>query len=158
MITVVKMGGHRRRSSLIRKPFPFCRNHTNKVMKIKPLNSVAFSLQANYTDWTTSIGRRILVETFVDRRVLRGQRGGTPTVVNLSFLDGSRYFSFKQLLIYPHEAEWTPFQTHCYAGNPVALGTNPGPLGLQPGTLTTRPQRRSENIKRCINCILFSAQ
>jgi hypothetical protein len=46
-----------------------------------------------------------------------GQRGGSPTVVNLSFLDRSRYFSFKQLLIYPHEAEWTPILTHCYSEN-----------------------------------------
>jgi hypothetical protein len=37
----------------------------------------------------------ILVPTFVDRGVLRGQRSGSPTVVNLSFLDQSRYFSFK---------------------------------------------------------------
>jgi hypothetical protein len=37
----------------------------------------------------------ILVPTFVDRGVLRGQRGGSPMVVNLSFLDRSRYFSFK---------------------------------------------------------------
>jgi hypothetical protein len=29
----------------------------------------------------------ILVPTFVDRGALRGQRGGSPTVVNLSFLD-----------------------------------------------------------------------
>jgi hypothetical protein len=29
----------------------------------------------------------ILVSTFVDRGVSRGQRGGSPTVVNLSFLD-----------------------------------------------------------------------
>jgi hypothetical protein len=35
------------------------------------------------------------VSTFVDRGVSRGQRGGSPTVVNLSFLDRSRYFSFK---------------------------------------------------------------
>jgi hypothetical protein len=35
--------------------------------------------------------------------VSSGQRGGSPTVVNLSFLDRSRYFSFKQLLIYPHK-------------------------------------------------------
>jgi hypothetical protein len=35
------------------------------------------------------------VPTFVDRGVSRGQRGGTPTAVNLSFLDRSRYFSFK---------------------------------------------------------------
>jgi hypothetical protein len=33
----------------------------------------------------------------------RGQRGGSPTVVNFSFIDRSRYFSFKQLLIYPHK-------------------------------------------------------
>jgi hypothetical protein len=37
----------------------------------------------------------ILVPTFVDRGVSCGQRGGSPTVVNLSFLDRSRYFSFK---------------------------------------------------------------
>jgi hypothetical protein len=35
------------------------------------------------------------VPTFVDRGVSRGQRGGSPTIVNLSFLDWSRYFSFK---------------------------------------------------------------
>jgi hypothetical protein len=45
-----------------------------------------------------------LVSTFVDRGVSRGQRGGSRTVVNLRFLDRSRYFSFKQLLIYPHKA------------------------------------------------------
>jgi hypothetical protein len=37
----------------------------------------------------------ILVPTFVDRGVSRGQLGGSPTAVNLSFLDRSRYFSFK---------------------------------------------------------------
>jgi hypothetical protein len=46
--------------------------------KNKQTNSVALSQQANYTDWTTAI-------TFVDRGVPRGQRGGSPTVVNLSF-------------------------------------------------------------------------
>jgi hypothetical protein len=33
--------------------------------------------------------------TFGDRVVSRGQRGGSPTVVNLSFLDRCRYFTFK---------------------------------------------------------------
>jgi hypothetical protein len=56
---------------------------------------MAFSPQANYTDWSTSIGLRILMPTFVDRGMSRGQRGGSPTVVNLSFLDRSRHFSFK---------------------------------------------------------------
>jgi hypothetical protein len=35
------------------------------------------------------------VPTSMDRGLLRGQRGGSRTVVNLSFLDRSRYFSFK---------------------------------------------------------------
>jgi hypothetical protein len=39
--------------------------------------------------------RRNLVPAFVDRRVSRGQRGGSPTVVNISFLDRSRDFSLK---------------------------------------------------------------
>jgi hypothetical protein len=39
--------------------------------------------------------RRNLVPTFVDRGVSLGQRGGSHTVINLSFLDRSRYFSFK---------------------------------------------------------------
>jgi hypothetical protein len=53
-------------------------------------NFVAFSPQANYTDWATAICRRNLVATLVDIRVSRGQRGGSPTAVNLSFLDRGR--------------------------------------------------------------------
>jgi hypothetical protein len=51
--------------------------------------------QANYTDCTAATCRRNLVPTFVDRGVSRGQHGGFHIVVNLSFLDRSRYFSFK---------------------------------------------------------------
>jgi hypothetical protein len=58
-------------------------------------NSVDFSPQANYTDWATTTGQRILVSIFVDRGVSRGQRGGSSTAVNLSFLDRSRYFFFQ---------------------------------------------------------------
>jgi hypothetical protein len=43
--------------------------------------------------------RRNLVPTFADRRVSPGQRGGSPTVVDLSFLDRSRYFFFQ---VAPH--------------------------------------------------------
>jgi hypothetical protein len=46
---------------------------------------MAFSPQANYTDWATATCRRNLVPTCVDRGVSRGQRGRSPTVVNLSF-------------------------------------------------------------------------
>jgi hypothetical protein len=57
---------------------------------IKYTNSVAFSPQANYTDWATATCWRNLVPTFADRRVSRGRCGGSLTVVNLSFLDRSR--------------------------------------------------------------------
>jgi hypothetical protein len=59
----------------------------------------------------------------------RCQRGGSPTAVYLSFLDRSRYFSFKWLLILTR-AEWTPFQTHYYSENLVALEIEPGTFGL----------------------------
>jgi hypothetical protein len=58
-------------------------------------NSVALSPQANYTDRATATYRRNLVPTFVDGGMSHGQRGGSPTIVNLRFLDRSRYFSFK---------------------------------------------------------------
>jgi hypothetical protein len=56
-------------------------------------NSVAFSPQSNYTDWATATSYRNLMPTFADRGMSRDQRGGSPTVVNHSFLDRSRYFS-----------------------------------------------------------------
>jgi hypothetical protein len=66
--------------------------------------------------------------TFADTGVSGGQRGGSRTVINLSFLDRSRYFSLKQLLIYPHEAEWTHFQTN-YSENLVAPRVERGTPG-----------------------------
>jgi hypothetical protein len=65
------------------------------------------------------------VQNSAGRGESRGQRGGARTAVNLSFLDRSRYFSFKKLLIYAHEAEKTPFLSHCYAKNMVAPGIEP---------------------------------
>jgi hypothetical protein len=62
---------------------------SQKIRK-RAKHSVALSPQANYTDWATITCPRNLVPTFVDREVSRGQRGGSPTVVNLSFLDRSR--------------------------------------------------------------------
>jgi hypothetical protein len=64
---------------------------------------VAFSPQANYADWATATGRRILVPTFADRGVSCCQRGGTPTALNLSFLDRSRYFFFQ---VAAHICSW----------------------------------------------------
>jgi hypothetical protein len=61
----------------------------------KQTNSVALSPQVNYTDWVTATCRRNLVPTFVERGVSRDHRSASPTAINLSFLDRSRYFSFK---------------------------------------------------------------
>jgi hypothetical protein len=62
---------------------------------------MALSPKANYTDWSTATCRRNLVPTFLDRGVSHGQRGGSPTVINLSFLVRSRYFPLEYILIYP---------------------------------------------------------
>jgi hypothetical protein len=51
--------------------------------ELPPTNSVAFSPQANYTDWMTAACQRNLVYNFVDRRVSRGQRGGYPTLISV---------------------------------------------------------------------------
>jgi hypothetical protein len=61
------------------------------LLTIKITNSVAFSPQTNPTDSATATCRRNLVPTFVDRGVSRGQRGGIPTAVNLSFLHRSSH-------------------------------------------------------------------
>jgi hypothetical protein len=46
--------------------------------------------------------------------------------VTLGFLDRNRYFfSFMQLLSYPHKAEWTLFQIH-YSENVIAQGIELG--------------------------------
>jgi hypothetical protein len=58
-------------------------------------NSMAFSPQVNYTDWAIATCWRNLLSTFADRGVSHGQHGESLTAVNLSFLDRSRYFSFK---------------------------------------------------------------
>jgi hypothetical protein len=71
---------------------PHYRNEEGNLFQI---NSVALSPQANYTDRVTAICRRTLLPTFVEGGLSRDQRGGFPTAVNLSFLDRSRYFSFK---------------------------------------------------------------
>jgi hypothetical protein len=56
---------------------------------------MAFSPQANYTDSVTATCWRNLVPTFADKGMSRGQCGKSHTVVNLNFLDWSRYFSLQ---------------------------------------------------------------
>jgi hypothetical protein len=53
----------------------------------------------------------------------------TGTAVHLGFCAEAANFSFKYFLSYPHEAKWTPFQTHYSLENLVAPGIEPGPSG-----------------------------
>jgi hypothetical protein len=82
-----------------RTSYPEIRNPQTKQQR----HSVDFSPQTKYTDWATATCWRNVVPTFADRWVSRGQRSGSLTAFNLSFLDRSRYFSSKYLLIYPHK-------------------------------------------------------
>jgi hypothetical protein len=62
------------------------------------------------------------VPTSVDRGVSRGQRGGTPTAFNPSFLDQSRYIFFQ---VAPHLSSQGLSGTHCYSENLAAPGIEP---------------------------------
>jgi hypothetical protein len=125
------------RRSYSSRPLRSCKQ-TNKT------NSVTFSPQANYTDCATATCWRNLVPTFAERGVSCGQRGGSPTVVNFSFLDRSRYLSFQVALHLPSQGLSGP-RSRFTATQKIwqRRESNPGPLGLQPGSLTTRPQMRS---------------
>jgi hypothetical protein len=69
----------------------------------------------------------------------RGQRNGSPRSLVSVFLTGAATFPFKELLICPHEAEWTLLQTRCFSENLEAPETNPGPLDLRVHSNTPRP-------------------
>jgi hypothetical protein len=94
--------------------------------------------QTKKTQWPESASelyrlsdRRLLVK-LVPTFAYRGSRvvnATDPHGLILGFLDRSRYFYF-QVAPQPHEAEWTPFQTHSFSGNLVALGIEPRPLDL----------------------------
>jgi hypothetical protein len=75
-------------------------------------NSVALGPRANYTDWATATCWRNLVATFADRGVSRGQRGGSRTVVNRSFLDRFVIHSFTNFMLYL----WPVWNVYCLWG------------------------------------------
>jgi hypothetical protein len=73
---------------------------------------MALSPQAKYTDWSTATCRQNLVPTFADRGMSRGQRGGSPTAVNLSFLDRtfrSKHFYLWSIFILRYEQKYKKF-------------------------------------------------
>jgi hypothetical protein len=71
-----------------------------------------------------------IVATFADRVVSRSQRGESSTAVTSVLDTRAIILSFKQLLNFTHEAEWTSFQTHYFSENLVAPGMEPGSLNL----------------------------
>jgi hypothetical protein len=106
--------------------------------------SVAFSPQANYADWATAAGQRMLVPTFADRGMSRGLRGGTPTAVNLSFLDRSCYF-FSVVALHLSSRGWVdPVPDWLLLRKSSSAGKWTRALwDCSPGTLTTIPHKRS---------------
>jgi hypothetical protein len=80
-----------------------------------------------YTPSRTATGWLNLRPTFADRGVSRVQRGGSPTVVNLSFIDRSCYFLTSSSSFILTRAEWAPFQNHYYSEN---VGIEPRTSGL----------------------------
>jgi hypothetical protein len=67
-------------------------NYSQSLLLLKKKTHWPLVRKRTILNWATATCRRNLVPTFVDGGVSRGQRGGSPTVVNLSFLDRSRYF------------------------------------------------------------------
>jgi hypothetical protein len=78
---------------------PFQDSYRMCIKQKRKKNSVAFSAQANCTDWGTAAGRRILVITFALRGVSRGQSGSSPRPLISVFLDRSPYLFFQ---VAPH--------------------------------------------------------
>jgi hypothetical protein len=93
-----------------------------RATSYKQANSVAFSPQANYIDWAASTCRRILVSTFADRELLRGQRGGSPTAVNLFSRQQPLFLLSSSSSFMLTRAQWNSFQTQFYTENLVAPG------------------------------------
>jgi hypothetical protein len=62
--------------------------------------------------------------------VSRGLRNESPRPVISVFYTGAATFLSSSFLNYPHEAEWTPFQTHYFSENLVAPGIEPETSGF----------------------------
>jgi hypothetical protein len=86
---------------------------------------VAFSPQANYTDWATVTASEV-APTFVDKKLSRDQSNESLRLLFSVLYTGTPTFSFKQLLNYPHKTEWIHFQTHYSSENLVAARIEPG--------------------------------
>jgi hypothetical protein len=104
---------------------------TSTVYRYKKKTLRGFGPLANYADRATATSWRSSTNC-CGQRVLRGQRNGSPRSYSrfswpepLLFLPSSS----SVVLTTTHEAEWTPFQTHCLSENLEAPGIEPGTSG-----------------------------
>jgi hypothetical protein len=104
-----------------------CPLHIHTYVRFPPKKTRGPSPRANYTDRATAAYRRSLCQLlWIEGATWLAWR--IPTAVFSTFKTGTATFSFKQLLICTHEAEWTPFPTHYFSEKLVAPVLEPGPL------------------------------
>jgi hypothetical protein len=84
------------------------------LKKKKELNSVALVRKRNIPIERPPLSAKLVPNLRIEGVVWTAQQ--IPTAVNLDFLDPEPFVS------YPHEAEWTPFQSHYFSENVVAPG------------------------------------
>jgi hypothetical protein len=75
---------------------------------------VAFSLQAKYTDWVITVASEVVPTFWGGLRVLSDQHNKSLWPLISVFWTRAVTLSFSQLLNYPLEAEWTPFQINYF--------------------------------------------
>jgi hypothetical protein len=108
------------------------RLHSSRNVRVNPSVLSPVSSSKQHAD-STQDGADTELYRLSDRQWSRGQRSGSPTAFNLSFVDRSRYFSCKYLVIYPHEAERNPFQT------PFSVLRSPFPVLRSPFSVLRSP-------------------
>jgi hypothetical protein len=90
---------------------------------------------------------------FVGRRVSRDRCNGfLRPLMTACFAEP--LLSHSNGSFYPHEAEWTPFKTHCFSENLEVLGMEAGTSGAVVRNSTTGPQRRSVIYKILVHFVV----
>ena len=107
------------------KTFQYSEDVPWKLLKTK-LNSVALVRERTIpTERPPPVGE--VSANFCGYRGVTWLAQRVPTAVKSLFSEpGAATFYSSSSSIWPHEAEWTPFQTHYYSENLVAPGIEPG--------------------------------
>jgi hypothetical protein len=89
-------------------------NFVKECFKTYDIKSGFYFEYELYRPSSSSLSAKSIL-TLVDKGVSLGQCNGSPQPLISLLWTGTFTLSFKQLLNYPHEAEWAPFQTHCFS-------------------------------------------